>query len=97
MSHEAMTVTLKANNCITNDPCAWCGERTDPAGLDFFVPGTWSLVCAECARVRAPEVYAEQGEFLEAGAFDIQDARSRERARRLRHYERTDMDFIDEL
>ena len=29
-------ITLRLNNCFTNDPCAICGGRCDPCGFDFF-------------------------------------------------------------
>lgn len=41
-------VTLKSNNTLTNDPCAICGARCDPGGLDFFLDGTEKLVCDLC-------------------------------------------------
>jgi len=53
-------VALKTNNVITNDPCALCGMRTDPCGLDFFLDGTSSLVCDECAKRIDPGLYATQ-------------------------------------
>jgi hypothetical protein len=42
-------ICLKSNNTITNDPCAICGARCDPDGLDFFIEGTQSLICNRCA------------------------------------------------
>jgi len=54
-------VCLKPNNCITNDPCAICGARCDPCGLDFFLDGTEELVCDTCAKKEAPELAAAQG------------------------------------
>jgi len=38
-------IEIKPNNCISNDPCAICGERCDPTGIDPFIAGTWHLVC----------------------------------------------------
>lgn len=63
---------VKWNNSATNDPCAICGARTDPAvGPEVFVEGTWALVCEECARKAAPaeaaivRVFAERAELVE--------------------------------
>lgn len=47
-------ITLFLNNALTNDPCAICGNRTDPDGLDFGIGK--SLVCDECAKKDAPEM-----------------------------------------
>jgi hypothetical protein len=42
-------IEVKPNFVITNDPCAFCGGRCDPSGLDYFAQGTWTLVCDQCA------------------------------------------------
>lgn len=48
-------IVIKGNNCATNDPCAICGERTDPVcGPELFLEGTWALVCRQCGLKRAP-------------------------------------------
>lgn len=49
-------ITLKFNNCISNDPCKICGGRCDPNGFDYFIKGTSSLVCKQCAEKRAPDL-----------------------------------------
>ena len=50
-------IVIKLNNAATNDPCAICGERTDPqVGPELFLEGTWSPVCHECGREHAPEL-----------------------------------------
>lgn len=55
--HPDYGVCLKYNNTATNDPCAICGERTDPhIGLELFLEGTWALVCVECGMKTAPEL-----------------------------------------
>jgi hypothetical protein len=51
-------LAIKLNNAITNDPCAICGARTDPTGIDLFLADTWELVCIECGRKHAPELAA---------------------------------------
>jgi len=54
-------IEVKDNNAITNDPCAACGERCDPVGVDAFVAGSWSLVCDLCAeREGAKQELAEK-------------------------------------
>jgi hypothetical protein len=46
---------IKMNNSATNDPCAICGQRTDPdVGPEIFLMGTWSLVCHECGKAHGP-------------------------------------------
>ena len=52
------SLCLKHNNCLSNDPCALCGERCDPTGLDVFVEGTYKLVCDQCADELAPVLQA---------------------------------------
>jgi hypothetical protein len=48
-------IIIRPNNCATNDPCAICGQRTDPRGLfDFFLEGTVSLVCDPCVEKYNP-------------------------------------------
>ncbi len=48
-------LAIKLNNAATNDPCALCGNRTDPAvGPELFIDGTWELVCHPCGRRYAP-------------------------------------------
>lgn len=54
---EPRRIILKSNNAITNDPCAICGARCDPDGFDFFLEGTESLVCSDCARQNVPDIF----------------------------------------
>lgn len=50
-------ICIKYNNVATNDPCAICGERTDPAvGPELFLDGTASLVCRPCGQQYEPEL-----------------------------------------
>lgn len=52
-------IVIKFNNTASNDPCAICGNRTDPAvGPELFLEGTWALVCRDCGKARAPELVA---------------------------------------
>jgi len=57
MKDEAPRLAIKLNNCASNDPCAICGDRTDPeVGPELFLKGTWELVCYECGGEYAPEL-----------------------------------------
>jgi recombinational DNA repair protein (RecF pathway) len=52
-------IAIKLNNCASNDPCAICGQRTDPEiGAEFFLADSWALVCHPCAEKNAPELWA---------------------------------------
>jgi ribosome-binding protein aMBF1 (putative translation factor) len=51
-------ITLKPNNCLTNDPCVFCGKRCDPDGFDYFATGTYLLVCDQCAAKYTPDIVA---------------------------------------
>lgn len=54
---DAPALSIKWNNTATNDPCAICGARTDPAlGPELFLSDSWSLVCWDCGRKYAPEL-----------------------------------------
>jgi hypothetical protein len=49
--------SIKYNNSATNDPCAVCGERTDPeTGPELFLSDSWQLVCWGCGGKYAPEL-----------------------------------------
>lgn len=58
-----LPLRLALNNAITNDPCVWCGARTDPCGVDVFIAGEFALVCDQCAEESAPGL-AEIGRRL---------------------------------
>ncbi len=49
-------LAIKLNNSLSNDPCALCGARTDPSGVDLFLEDSWSLVCDACGDLHAPEL-----------------------------------------
>jgi hypothetical protein len=55
---SAPRLAIKCNNVLTNDPCALCGARTDPSGVDLFLDESMELVCDECGRKHAPELMA---------------------------------------
>ena len=52
-----IAISLRPNNCVSNDPCALCGERCDPDGFDFFLGDSWALVCEDCAERHDPALY----------------------------------------
>jgi hypothetical protein len=41
-------IVIGINNTLTNDPCALCGARTDPDGIDLMLADSLSLVCDDC-------------------------------------------------
>lgn len=50
-------LVIGLNNIASNDPCAICGERSDPdIGPELFLAGTQALVCFDCAKTYAPEL-----------------------------------------
>ena len=51
-----VSIDFRVNNTITNDPCALCGGRCDPCGLDFMLADSLELVCDNCARRYAPKL-----------------------------------------
>jgi hypothetical protein len=57
MKDNEIRLEIKLNNTASNDPCALCGERTDPeTGPELFLGGTWAVVCYECGAEHAPEL-----------------------------------------
>jgi len=49
---DERTLRLIINPSISNDPCAFCGTRTDPCGVD--VVAGQALVCGDCSDHHAP-------------------------------------------
>ena len=48
---------IKTNNCATNEPCAFCGNRTESQiPFAIFKYGTYSAVCYECVNKYNPEM-----------------------------------------
>lgn len=48
-SVDTPEIELNINNCASNDPCAFCGKRTDPyIPLAYFKKGTYATVCPDC-------------------------------------------------
>ncbi len=62
--YDETCFAIRWNNCATNDPCAICGERTDPVvGPELFLRDGWALVCWQCGRKHSPRLTA----LLESG------------------------------
>jgi hypothetical protein len=56
-NNEALRPTdlaIRVNNVLTNDPCALCGEATDPTGIDLYLAERAALVCHSCGLLHAP-------------------------------------------
>jgi hypothetical protein len=64
-------IDIRRNNAITNDPCALCGARCDPCGIDFFLRESEALVCVPCALKHAPELI----ETLQVAAANARNSR----------------------
>jgi hypothetical protein len=47
-------IVIRVNTVLTNDPCALCGEATDPTGIDLFLAEQHALVCHRCGFFHAP-------------------------------------------
>lgn len=47
-------LVIRMNNVLTNDPCAICGARTDPTGVDLMLADRPALVCHKCGLTHAP-------------------------------------------
>jgi hypothetical protein len=47
-------LVIRLNTALTNDPCALCGEPTDPTGIDLYLADKPALVCNACGLFHAP-------------------------------------------
>jgi hypothetical protein len=47
-------LVIRVNTVLTNDPCALCGEATDPTGIDLYLADRLALVCHTCGLFHAP-------------------------------------------
>jgi hypothetical protein len=47
-------LAIRVNTVLTNDPCALCGEATDPTGIDLYLADKPALVCHACGLLHAP-------------------------------------------
>ena len=57
-------LTICWNNCATNGTCAICSRQVDTQiGPEFFIRGTWHVVCHECVRRENPDLAATRDEM----------------------------------
>ncbi|HEX8129110.1 MAG TPA: hypothetical protein VF527_08420 [Pyrinomonadaceae bacterium] len=47
-------LVIRVNTVLTNDPCALCGQATDPTGIDMYLADRPALVCHRCGFFHAP-------------------------------------------
>lgn len=47
-------LVIRLNTALTNDPCALCGQPTDPTGIDLYLADKPALVCNACGLFHAP-------------------------------------------
>jgi hypothetical protein len=47
-------LVIRLNTSLTNDPCALCGQPTDPTGIDLYLAERPALVCNTCGLFNAP-------------------------------------------
>ena len=47
-------LVIRVNTVLTNDPCALCGQATDPTGIDLYLADRPALVCHTCGLLHAP-------------------------------------------
>ena len=47
-------LVIRLNTSLTNDPCALCGQPTDPTGIDLYLADRPALVCNACGLFNAP-------------------------------------------
>ncbi len=67
-------IELSTEHALVNDPCAICGRRCDPCGLDYVLKGTGRLVCDACAEKYAPAIVQARKEGLRFSAKEIVSA-----------------------
>lgn len=51
---KPVDLVIRVNTVLTNDPCALCGEPSDPTGIDLFLADKPALVCHTCGLFNAP-------------------------------------------
>lgn len=47
-------LVIRVNTVLINDPCALCGQATDPTGIDLYLADRPALVCNSCGFFHAP-------------------------------------------
>lgn len=53
-SIQPTDLVIRVNTVLTNDPCALCGQPSDPTGIDLFLADKPALVCHTCGLFHAP-------------------------------------------
>ena len=53
-SIQPTDLAIRVNVTLSNDPCALCGEPTDPTGIDLYLTDRPALVCRACGFLHAP-------------------------------------------
>ena len=56
---EPTDLVIRLNTALTNDPCALCGQPTDPTGIDLYLAEKPALVCNAFVRAEY-EMYGVQ-------------------------------------
>ena len=51
---EPTDLVIRLNTALINDPCALCGQPTDPTGIDLYLADRPALVCNACGLFHAP-------------------------------------------
>jgi hypothetical protein len=73
---EQPRLVLKYNGCVTNDPCAICGEQTHSIeGPELFLEDTRQLICDICGERYAPELLRLKDIYARARAEAEEEGR----------------------
>ena len=51
---QHVELSIRVNNRLTNDPCAICGQPSDPTGIDLYLAESPVLVCQSCGMEHSP-------------------------------------------
>lgn len=62
-------LVIRVNTVLTNDPCALCGQATDPTGIDLYLADRPALVCNSCGFFHAPALARLLGLASAANTF----------------------------
>ncbi len=62
-------LVIRVNNILTNDPCALCGQPSDPTGIDLYLANRPALVCYSCGLLHAPALVRLLGLASAANTF----------------------------
>ncbi len=62
-------LVIRVNTVLMNDPCALCGQATDPTGIDLYLADRPALVCNSCGFFHAPALARLLGLASAANTF----------------------------